>query len=81
MLIQFLLPTPDAVSFLVNIKCDILFLGIYTVVPETSSTKLTCTPCKTPKSKYQHALHGESLKLRIKCEVAKLLKTNNMQIK
>ena len=24
-----------------------------TVGPETSSTKLTCTPCKTPKRKYQ----------------------------
>ena len=25
-----------------------------TVVPETSSTRLTCTPCKTPKPKYQY---------------------------
>jgi hypothetical protein len=33
-----------------------------TVVPETSSTKLTYTPCKTSKPKYQYSSHGESLK-------------------
>jgi hypothetical protein len=36
-----------------------------TVVPETSSTKLTCTPCATPKPKYQYSSHGESLKSSI----------------
>ena len=33
-----------------------------TVVPKTSSTNLTYTPCKTPKPKYQYSSHGESLK-------------------
>jgi hypothetical protein len=36
-----------------------------TVVPETSSTKLTCTPCKTRKPKYQYSSQSESLKSRM----------------
>jgi hypothetical protein len=35
-----------------------------TVVSETSSTNLTCTPCKTPKPKHQYSSQGESLKSR-----------------
>ena len=36
-----------------------------TTVPETSSTNLTYTPCKTPKPKYQYSSQGESLKSRV----------------
>ena len=39
----------------VNLVDDV---SVTTVCPETSSTKLTCTPCKTPKPKYQALLQA-----------------------